>query len=584
MNTGAARKLGLAALAAGLLLCSPAVRAFEGEPAERLAAYEAAVSSGDPAAAVAFLGDGEARELAAAEPARNAALLGKAEALKDLRDLLALPWDEKKVNQLNRSLTIRIDSDRPLARLGIGPEPEKLLVWLDKFQPSYPKSRRAIVTKAIRQWEVVFGTMTTTRQLSWGQAKVINGEGVNVTREDWEAMPLRGRNAVIEQLMGLDPRFLIYNDERLAAAKDEAAVGIALQQIKDSGALSNTQVARLGSLPFGEQIYLLGHMFDNSDIKVDPALKARINSARSSLPQETLGARDRALLGDMLNTAVARELKGTRAGDTALAAFPGGLKIVLAPVSGSYSRYDPGSGAITLDSETVQQYMRLKGYTVNSVLTNPAQLAEIAKYMSPVVVYEAAHKSQIDWAAAKGIYLPRTQENEIEAMSLEGLYTVEKLQKDASFRTVFEDTKEFSVYSSKRVQIATEYKSQRTKGFANTVRQRYFSGLPSLDAAASQVLGAVTNELERRAGMTVAEVAAMDASGFNLQETMQMSPEELAGEVRGIQTSVLAKIQSDLLNLGVYRSRYSASERQGRDALKSLEAGAAAKTGTPPKL
>ena len=72
-----------------------------------------------------------------------------------------MPWDDAKANQLSQSLSIRIDTDRPLPKMGIGPEPEKLLAWLARYQPSYPAAKKIVVKKAIRQWEVVFGTRRT---------------------------------------------------------------------------------------------------------------------------------------------------------------------------------------------------------------------------------------------------------------------------------------------------------------------------------------------------------------------------------------------------------------------------------------
>ncbi|HCC47402.1 MAG TPA: hypothetical protein DEQ38_04705 [Elusimicrobia bacterium] len=581
MNGTAAKTLRLAALAAGLLFCGlPALAQEEADAADRLAEYEVGIASGNPILAAAFLRDGEARELAEAGP-RGAALLGKAEALKDLKDLLALPWDEARINQLNQSLTIRIDADKPLSGLGVGPEPEKLLTWLGRFAPTYPAAKKTVVTKAIRQWEVIFGTMTDTRAMSWAQADLGSGQGVQVTKAAWERMVLRERNAVIERLITNDPRFLVYNDQRLAAARQEATLDRDVRAFV--GTLPPGVQSQLSGKSFEDQLYLLGNMFDNSSITAAPDLRARINSARSSLPQEVLPSGQRQVLGTMLNTSVAAELRGTQAGDRALAAFPGGLRITVAPVSGGYSRYDPATGSVVLDSETIQQYMRIKGYTATSVMSNPAQLAEIAKYMSPAVVYEAAHKSQADWAQSRGVYLPRTQENEIEAMALQGLFTTEKLQKDATFNTIMSDSRGFSQYAAKSVEIATEFKAGRSKGFATTVRQRYFSGLPSLDAAASQVLGAVTGELERRETMPAAEKASLDASGLNLAEALEMSPDELAGSVGEIQTPVLAKIQGDLSRLGVYRSRYNASDRQNSGALKALEAGTAPqKTNAPP--
>ncbi len=582
MTSGSAKIKRLAALTAGLIFCGLVDARAEFAAPERLAAYEISISSGDPVAAAAFLKDGEARELAEAEPQKAAALLGKAEALKDLKELLAMPWEDAKVNQLNQSLSIRIDVDRPLPKMGIGPEPEKLLAWLAKFQPSYPASKKAVVKKAIRQWEVIFGTMTDTRSLSWGQADMRSGQAVTVTKASWEDMVIRERNAVIEKLIKADPKFLIYNDERLAAAKSDVAVDVAVRAVINSGALTPAQLAQLSGKTFTEQAYLLGNFFDGSDIKVDPALKAKINSARGSLPQEVLPGQQRELLGSMLNTAVAKELAGTKAGDKALAAFPGGLKIKVSPLSGSYSSYDAASGSIILDSETIQQYMRLKGYTAASLMSSPAQVAEIAKYMSPSVVYESAHKAQADWAAKQGVYKPHVQEDEIEAMSLEGLYTTEKMAKDADYKAILTSSRDFSSYASKKFEVGTEYQNSRSKKFAITVRQRYFSGLPSLDAAASQVLGAVTAELDRRAGLPVSEKASIDSTGLNLQEAMEMSPDELAGSVGEIQTAVLAKIQGDLSRLGVYKSRYSASERAVRGAAKSLETSEAPGGAVPP--
>jgi len=583
MNSGTAKILRLAAIAAGLLICglNAGVAAPVWDAAERLAAYEIAIASGDPAGAVAFLRDGEARELAEADAQKCAELLGKAEALKDLKDLLAMPWDMSKANQLSQSLSVRMDTERPLSRMGIGPEPESVFPWLIKYQPSYSEAKKEVIKKAIRQWEVVFGTMTNTRSLSWGQADRRSGRDVSVTKAAWEGMVIRERNAVIEKMIKIDPGFLVYNDEKLESVKNDMAVDGAVRAVINSGVLSSAQLAQLSGKTFTEQAYLLGNMFDNSNVAVSQELKAKINSARGSLPQEVLPAQQRELLGGMLNSSIAKELAGTKAGDKALAAFTGGLKLKVAPLSGTYSQYDASSGTIILDSETIQQYMRLKGYTSASLMTSPAQVAELAKYMSPAVVYEAAHKMQADWAAKRGVYKPHTQEDEIEAMSLEGLYTTEKLGKDSVFKGIFDNSRDFSSYASKRVAVATKYEKSGSKAFAITVRQLYFSNLPSLVAASSQVLCAVTEELDRRATLPAEEKASIDSTGLNLAETLEMSPEELAGSVGEIQTAVLVKIQGDLSRLGVYKSRYSASDREGRKALKSLKAGEVSKTGVP---
>ncbi len=585
MKKGAAKTLRLAAMAAGLLFCGLAAGAQESPAAKKLAFYEAAISSGNPAAASAYLRDDEARSLAEADPGNAEKLLGEAEALKDLKDLLNMPWDDASANKLGQALSIRIDAGKPLSLVGVGPEPEKLLVWLNKYAPAYPADKLSAVDKAIRKWDVVFGTVAFM-EMKWSNP----GPSVRVYRNKWAGMTIRERDAVVENLINNGSRdswkYLKYDDAASAGSKNGFAIGIAVAQIKNSGALSQSQMAQLDGKSLGDQIYLLGNMFDNSDIRVSPDLKAKINAARSSLPQEVLPSQQRRLLGGMLNTAVARELSGTRAGDRALAAFPGGLRINVAPVAGAYSKYDPGTGAITLDSETIQQYMRMKGYTADSLMRNQTQVAEIAKYMSPAVVYEAAHKMQADWAAQRGLYTPRVQEGEIEAMSLEGLYSNEKLAKDPAFGDIMAGSRDFSSYASKQVEIATEYKRDRSKNFAVTVRQRYTPGMPSQESASAEVLAAVTAELSRRSSMPASDRASLDSTGLTTQDAMAMSPAELAGSVQDMQTRALVKIQSDLSRQGVYRGQYNNFLNQNSVDMKALESGkvAASAGAVPPPM
>ena len=400
-----AKTLRLAVLTAGLLLCGTG--AFAQNAAERLAAYEYSLSLGDPAAASVFLNDREARDLAAGED-KASALISKAEALKDLKDLLAMPWDGTKANKLSQALSIRIDADKPLAGAGVGPEPEKLLTWLEKYQPAYPRSKKETVKNAIRQWDIVFGTMTAVRAMSWDQATLRSGQGVTVTKEAWAAMVIGERNTIISQLMKQDPAFLVYDDAVLASAKDQVALQKSVNRVKASGLLTPAQLAQLSGKTLADQAYLLGNFFDGGAAKGNDDI-ARIHAARDSLPKEVLPAQQRALLGGMLGPAVAKELAGTRAGNKVLAFYAkeGPLKIEIKPCDGKYSRYDPATKTIVLDSETVQQYMRMKGYTADSVMRSRAQVAEIAKYMSPAVVYEAAHQMQDTWAKNRGLQAAR---------------------------------------------------------------------------------------------------------------------------------------------------------------------------------
>jgi hypothetical protein len=584
MNFRNAKALCLAALTAGLLLCAPAGYAQASKtPAQRLAAYEVTIASADPVGAAAYLNDPEAMTLAEADP-QKAALTAKAQAIKDLKDLLAMPWDEAKANKLNQALTIRIDVDKPLAKLGVGPEPEKLLAWLQKFNPSYPGGKTAAVKKAIRQWEVVFGTMTSVQSVDWGQANMMNNaSNVNVSKASWEHMVLRERNSVIAMLMTNDQAYIKYSDEVLASKKNEVTLSKSVDNVMAK--LTPAQLAQVSGKPFNDQVYLLGSFFDGSNASGDPDI-ARIQAARSSMPKEVLPSQQRALLGGMLTTAVPKELAGTQAGGQVLAFYgkEGPLKIAVQPCDGAYSRYDPATRTIVLDSETIQQYMRMKGYTAESVMKNKDQVADIAKYMSPAVVYESGHQMQDTWARKQGVYKPHVQEDEIQAMSLEGMYTNEKLARDPAFKKTMDESSDYSSYAGKRVEIATEYNKRRAKGFATSVRERYFAGLPSLDSAASQVVDAISAEQSRRAAMSASDRAQIDATGLSLGEALDMSPEELAGSVGEIKGDALAKIKKDLTGIGAYRSYYEASDTGSRDALSGTRTGSTGRSAVPPAL
>lgn len=544
-------------------LLTPARRA-------RLASYEAAISGGDPAAASAFLADKDLLPaLAGADPEKEESLKILAGSLTDLKALLAMRWDDAGMNGLSQALALRMDAGKPLSRAGVGPEPEKLLSWLGKYQPSYPAGKTAAVKKAIRQWEVVFGSMTETMDVQWGQARGVNG--LVVSRSEWRTWTLGRRNAVLARIVKENPGFLAYDDAALAEMKNEISLARDVDEAIRSGALTRTQIERLAGGDLQDQVYLLGSFFDGSNVSVNPDLETRIDAARDSMPGEVLPAGQRALLGTMLNTAVAKELAGTAAGEKVLAFYSGGAKlnITVRPCDGAYSRYDSASGAIQLDSENIQQYMRVKGYTADSLLKNREQLREVAEYVSPQVVYEAGHQMSAARAAKAGLYAPHVQEDEIEAMSLEGLYTSGKMRSDSGFSRLFTTAGSFSSYASKKLEIATEYGMSGRKKFASTVRRRYCPGLLSLDAAASQVLEAVTAELGRRAALAPEERAGLYSGGLSLAEAMEMTPAELSGSAAGLDTPALEKLRKDLSDLSPYKAGYRASDSETRKALQN---------------
>ncbi|KAF0125808.1 MAG: hypothetical protein FD189_1168 [Elusimicrobia bacterium] len=562
-----------AALLAPVLAVSVRAYGLTEAQAERMNAYEAAIASANPVEARRFLREGALLDkIRALDLERASVLISRAGAVRDLDDIFRQTWRAADANRLSETLEIRIDINKPLSEVGVGPEPEKLLTWLKNYHRAFTPELEGTVEKAIRRWEVVFGTTTTSMRMNWGQAEDRPARGtynaVSVNREDWQTWTLRERNTVMARL-SRDSAFEGFSDTAAVGRRDVQELQNAVDAARDSGALTPEQLSALDGKSLQEQAYLLGSFFDGG-AAVPANLQARINSARASLPSEVLTSEQRALLGDMLKTSVLREVKGTVAGDRVVEFYSkkARLNISVTPCGGCDARYDASTGSIVMDSETVQQFLRLRGYSAESLMRDPAQLAELTRYLSPVIVRESSHQMQARWAAQQGLYLPNTQEAEIEASTLEATYTLEKLGRDAAFKTLFTDLRAASPYAQKRLDISTTFDENGSHKFASVMRQMYYAETPSLVAASSQVLSAVNTELTRRAGLSAAERAELDALGLPLADALQMQSDELAGSVRGIKTAALIEIRSDLGDLGLYTAHYRAETEWGQSVKK----------------
>ncbi|MDQ7772898.1 MAG: hypothetical protein RDU13_05165 [Elusimicrobiales bacterium] len=563
--------LSAALLAPALAVCVRAQGLTEAQ-AERMNAYEIAIASANPAECRRFLGERALLDkIRALDIERAAMLISRAEAVKDLEDLFRQRWTPADANRLSESLEIRVDVNKPLSEVGVGPEPEKVLTWLKNYKSDLTPELEGTVEKAIRKWEVVFGTTSVSLRMNWGQATGANRVGIN--RDAWRTWTLRERNAVVDRISRA-PGFEGFSDTVLPARQEMQELQNAVDAARGSGVLTPEQLSALDGKSLQEQAYLLGNFFDGG-AAVPADIQARINSARASLPSEVLTSEQRALLGGMLQTSVLREVKGTAAGDRVNEFYSkkARLNIAVAPCDGCDARYDASTGSITVDSEVVQQFLRLRGYSSESLMRDPARLAELTRYLSPVIVRESSHQMQAHWASQQGLYLPNTQEAEIEASTLEATYTLEKLRGDESFRTMFTDLRGSSSYAQKRLDISTTFSENGSRKFASVMRQMYYASTPSLVAASSQVLSAVNTELTRRAGLSAAERAELDELGLPLADALQMQADELAGSVRDIKTDALTEIRSDLADLGLYTAHYRAETEWGRSVRTASKPG-----------
>lgn len=579
------RGLLMAALAFAFAVYGAHAQAPAVDDAARLKTYEQALLAADPASAKTFLDDAAFTDrLKLSDPGKAASLTAQARALRDLEELLARPWRDGQELELSQALALRIDFNMPLEKVGIGAAPESLLTWMGKYG-KYSEHKTELVKRSIRQFEVVSG--------------IVQGE-----RQDWEKTTIRERNAVLAEKASRALERKINNETSTDKAFQAEVRGdetfkyldpagraryeryLTQLSVADNAktGLSAGQLDGIKDQPIEQQMYLLGAMFDKSDAKGGVRLERRVDGARQSAPGETLSYQNNRILTELLKTAVPREIKGTAAGDKVLAFYKaeGGPELAIESCRGCYAKYEPSTDRIVLDSDMIQQYLRVNNISTEDLLKDQARIASLAEYVSPMFVHEAVHQMQHSWADRAGVYKPYVQEDEIEANSLEALYTTEKLKKDPQFRRLFSTMRGASVYADQRLKTAQRY-NKSPDGFGETVRLQYYYGLPSFDSASSQILSVVSAELERRKTLSAAELGELEGSGATAQDAMGMTVSELTGSVAEIKTEALEKIEADLMDRSAYSGRYESEAAWSENKLGTMR-GVAVKTRSVPAL
>ncbi|MBI4655882.1 MAG: hypothetical protein HY746_03940 [Elusimicrobia bacterium] len=570
----------LAACSASILFA----QVMSPEELKILAEYEAEISSANPSAAKKFLEDlNLVDKVKILEPDRAAALVSKAQAVIDLETLLDKKWNKSHDHELSLALSIRIDFDKPLGSVGIGPEPETLLDWTDKYK-KYGDAKNTLIKRGIRQFEVVFGTDTVDGKVEWEKLTIRERNTMLAEKAD---MAL---NTLIDKPSPTDKNFQdkVKNYElfKYLDSAGRARLEKYLKQMKtvesSKKSLSTPQIQQLDGLAIEQQMYVLGNIFDNSRIKGGAVIELRIDALRQSRPGETISYQNNQLLSGLLQTALAREIKGTKAGDRALKFYQsrGKLNVAIESCRGCYAKYEPSSNRIIFDSELIQQYMRVKEITAEDLVKNKNQLGLLAKYLSPMFVHEANHQMQHEWAAKRNVYKPYTQEDEIEANSMEALYTIEKLKNDAKFSALFTNMKKFSTYADKRLKLAKRFEKNPSL-FPDAARQMYYYGIPSFESASSEILKAINEELKRRKSLSKEEQDRMESSGLGSADAMKMTIRELTGSANELKTSALMKIRDDLLHKELYAEHYRNSTDWSVDALNSISASRPSKSRVP---
>ena len=616
LSAGLFLSLALCAGASGVM-----AQGLTKEESARLDGFETKINSADPAAARGLLADPVLLEkLSPLDPARASALKAKASAITDYEKLLDQSWAPDQERNLSAALALRLGSDGALVKVNLAPEPEKTLAWA-AANKSYPADKTELLKKAVKNWDKIFDGCAFTPKYdhgtlqSWQVSTATGAYFMEVGRSDlifkqseaemkafWATLGLKERNDFLAAKAASVLSYFVNSSTRTDAGFQARVAGLpAFNYMDPSGKgrldrylaqmqateavklkLPAAQLASLKDQPVEQQMYLLGSFFDNSKIRGAVDMRPGVDALRPSRPGETISAQNNALLSGMLKNSLVTEVKGTSPGDKVAAFYAGGAKLDVAIEScqGCYAKYEPSTGRIVMDSELIQQYMRVNNLNTEDLLKNKAKLAELSKYLSPVFTHEATHQMQHSWADKAGVYKPYTQEDEAEANAMEALLMAQKRDSDPKFKALFMRMDDTSSYARQRVELSKRFESDQ-KNFGEMVGQQYYPGVPSFEAASSQILAVVSGELERRNGLGAAELAELEKTGTTFSEARQMTAQELAGSVGGLNTSALEKIQGDLLHKNLYTDRYAGAQDW---ASSMLRGGAASKKSPVPAL
>ncbi len=532
-----------------------------------LKVYETKISSGNPAIAKAFLDNDSFKEKYLLIDKKKASLLiAKSQAVVDLNKIFDFVWNEDNFNKLSDVLGEKInDKDNILCSMGFGPQPEKLIPWVKKYRVDYKEKNIVIVKKAIREWGIIFSTSVNKVAVDWAQAR--GGNQKTITREEWNKWNIRQRTSALSKLSFTEYRkdwdkFSPYSESVQKSSSTYFGKKNLVGDVKVY--LSTGQQSQLSDLvvdgaSLDDQMFFLGQLFNGNSIKGagTPAdagqievLKAKVNSMRYSSSKEDISPEQNDLLNDMVKTSVMTNIRGTVVGARISTFYATNkLDMEIAPLDNSGS-YVPKTGKISIDSGLVREFMRVKGYTTKSVMTNKDQLDEVAKFISPAFVHQAGIQMQDAWAKEKGIYKPLNQEDEISASSMEAIYTLEKIKKDEGFRGIFKDFSEIAddSYASKVTQNAKLYAEEGSTQFGSAMRNLHYGDLPSMQAASSKIIYAINTEIARRDGLSKEKKAEVeDMAYIGKGKAYSMGSRELLSSLEFIDRGSLIKINDNLL-------------------------------------
>ncbi|HXT01876.1 MAG TPA: hypothetical protein VN915_14470 [Elusimicrobiota bacterium] len=525
----------------------------------------------NPYYAQEFLKHPEAQHANALQDAdREARLVERATALKDMSDILISYIDPASMNEALRVRLVDDDSNPEAPKLlGFGAHPARLLAWRAKYFDYVPEGR---VQLALWEWSTLLPE----------QRAYLSAPPLDLNESSWEASSFPTRladlrlwgDAIYERLMKASPKtqaelMAMQNDRfRIWSVMDGAQKRLSGEQLTKASAAvagmakletlppsvresSDPQIqsllakARAGASP-QDTLAALSALFDKAGVHDDS-----VRTQAPDRPDQKLSSVDPKLFNDMLVAGMRAEIGDVPAGKSVedfYKTHP--LLISVRDLATNLAQFEPDTGAIVFNERFIGDWIKSQGLSAQAVVTDPARFHELVMILAPNFVHESTHKIQKAFADEHGLFAWNAQHQEIEAKEAQSDYMLEKMAKDPAYRQFLLRARDHSfIVQQDLQQTAAFQRDPRT--FRAVVMSDYYAGLPSLEAVESATLtfldsniSVLRDELKRRSALPPSVLAAIDENGKDKDEDFKTAA-EWRNYLMTVKTPVVRKLIAD---------------------------------------
>lgn len=450
---------------------------------------------------------------------RALTLLSRLNAIYDVSDLYGKAGN---TYYLRTGLMVMLEKSRPcvLCELDLGPSPEKLFPWVEKYQ----KEKLEATKKAVLSWEIIPENLKkifeeySLSNVKWLTLPITKREELFVgiiedkyqkimpkSGEKFDPRNLEAAKTISPYLSGEKREALKKAVEQMAASVSASTSSVSASTIRAIDAVKKD----LSSNP-SDSFMLLGRAFDNS-ANSGAFAETPFDTGSASNPSAVLSDEEAKKISPMLEKALFKEIENTDIGKEAIAFSKteyGKLNFMVADLKSPTTRgqFSPGKVEVNINKSYVEAAMQKSGVTREQLIAGDEKaLASIARYVAPTFIHEyEGHQKQYAWCKQNGLPWNYYIGMETEAFSKGYLYLLQKqkAEKEAGNENYLSQSDE------NNVKMAKVLKAEGYKGVEKNILYYEVQSFRGKAASNYSTYEIVLKELEERSKAAQADPKA----------------------------------------------------------------------------